>query len=165
MTWWQPPAKVMIPSEFEDAAAASAWPSPFEYNGHLPDGTQLLAYIISLPPNAGGLRDDLAAVHEFDADGHHRSIRTRMIRGGSAGPRADAQLHQMVAPYRAAGWRPGDIFVRPFLVEVDDLQHGFVFRASGDGLEGDEEDRDENVWFMPFGFPFHHPYDSGSYDT
>ena len=51
----------------------------------------------------------------------------------------------VVAPYRAAGWRPGDIWVRPFLVEVDGRQHGFLFRGSGDGLEGDEEDRDEQV--------------------
>jgi hypothetical protein len=165
MAWWKPPAKVMLPSEFEDAAAESVWPALFEYNGHLPDGTLLLAYIITLPPDAANRRDNLAAVHEFDADGHHQSIRTQLFREGSADPPADVQLHEMVAPYRAAGWRPSDIWVRPFLVEVDGWQHGFVLRASGEGLEGDVEDRDEYLDFMPFGFPFHPPYDSGSYDT
>jgi hypothetical protein len=165
MAWWKPPAKVTLPSEFEDAAAHNLWPVLFEYNGHLPDGTQVLGYIISLPMDKAGRRDDLIAVHEFDADGHHLSIRTRLVSEGAVGPKADALLHEMVAPYRAAGWRPGDIQVRPFLVEADGWQHDFVFRGFGDGLEGDEEDRDENVYFMPFSFPFHPPYDSGSYST
>src|SRR5207248_6219033 len=100
----------------------SQWPALFEYNGHLPDGTQVLAYVITLPPDGAGRRDHLAAVHEFDADGHHRLVRTRLIReaaaGEGAGSPADAQLHEMVAPYLAAGWRPGDIWVRPFLVQL-----------------------------------------------
>ena len=166
MGLWKPPAKVMVPSEYEDAAAQSYWPSKFEYNGHLPDGTQVLAYIITLPPDTAGRRDRLAAVHEFDADGHHRSVCTRLIREGDAGPPADAQLHQMVAPYREAGWRPGDIWVRPFLVEIDGWQHGFVFRASGGGSEqGSEDEPDADVHFMPFSFPFHPPYTDGSYST
>jgi hypothetical protein len=166
MAFWMPPAKVTLPSEFEDSAAQSLWPALFEYNGHLPDGTQVLGYIITLPADKAGRRDDLTAVHEFDADGHHRSIRTRLVREGSEGPKADAVLHDMVAAYRAAGWRPGAIQVRPFLVEIDGWQHGFVFRANGEGLEDDDaEEHDANVYFMPFGFPFDPPYDSGSYST
>jgi hypothetical protein len=134
----------------------------------------LLAYVIALPPAADGRRDRLAAVHEFDADGHHQLARTRLIREpadgrGGDGPQADAQLHEMMTPYLAAGWRPGDIWVRLFLVELDGWPHGLVYEAEGDGLEGECEDcecgQEEVVWFRPFGFPFRPPFDSGSYDT
>jgi hypothetical protein len=169
---WKPPAKVMLPSEQDDA------PSLFEYNGHLPDGTQLLAYLCpdptgNQPADASGKLGFrwVGVVHEFDADGHHRLIRTRGISGRYAGvleaaAPAREMLREMVAPYLMAGWRPGDIWVRPFLVVVDGWAHGFVFRAFGGGLEGgDEEDPDEGVYFKPFDFPFHPPYDSGSYST
>jgi hypothetical protein len=162
----------MLPSEHDDA------PSLFEYNGHLPDGTQLLAYLC--PDPAGYLPADesgkigyrcFGVVHEFDADGHHRLVRTRVISGRSAGVTesadpGEAMFREMVAPYLAAGWRPGNIWVRPFLVDIDGWPHGFVFRAYGEGLEGGgEEEPEEDVYFMPFNFPFHPPYDSGSYST
>jgi hypothetical protein len=160
----------MLPSEFEDAASQSLSPALFEYNGHLPDGTQILAYLFTTPSDAAGRRDDLAAVHEFDADGHHRLVRTRVVGDPADGAVAWRQLHELVAPYLAAGWRAGDIWVRPFLVEIDGWSHGLVFEASGDGLEGEvdedcQDGREGTVWFRPFGFPFHPPYDAGSYDT
>ena len=174
MGLWKPPTKVMLPSEFENASAQSFWPALFEYNGYLPDGTQVLAYVITLPPNEAGRRDHLIAVHEFDADGHHQLVRTRLVREAEDGeefaPPADAQLHELVAQYRAAGWRPGDIWVRPFLVELNGWSHGLVYQADGEGLESECEEGcncelEEVVWFRPFWFPFRPPFDSGSYYT
>lgn len=180
MGLWKPPEKILLPSEHDDA------PSLFEYNGHLPDGTQILAYLFTppdgeLPADASGEPGYryLAAIHEFDADGHHRLARTAILTGRcrdpmAVGPAAHEQLREMVAPYRAAGWRPGDIRVRPFLVRLNGYSHGLVYEADGDGLEGDVceeegcecgEEREGAVFFYPFWFPFRPPYDSGSYDT
>jgi hypothetical protein len=172
MGLWRPPEKVRLPGERDLS------PSLFEYNGHLPDGTQLLAYDCpdpkgDLPPDESGRRGFrfLGVVHEFDADGHHRLIRTRVTAGRfkdglEAGEAARAMLREMVAPYLSAGWRPGDIWVRPFLVKIDGWSHGFVFKGYGLGLEdGSGEAPDEAVYFKPFDFPFHPPYDSGSYST
>ena len=104
MGLWKPPAKVMVPSQHDDT------PSLFEYNGHLPDGTQLLAYLC--PDPAGNLSPDesgrlgyrwIGVVHEFDADGHHRLVRTRVINGRAVGVTesvapGEALLREMVAP-------------------------------------------------------------------
>jgi hypothetical protein len=115
----------------------------------------------------------LAAVHEFDADGHHRLVRTCVLSRRCAermefGAASGGQLRDMVGPYLAAGWRPGDIWVRPFLVEIDGWNHGLLFQASGEGLEGDcncEDEPGECILFCPFGFALHPPYDTGEYDT
>src|SRR5262245_41830716 len=172
MGLWKPPAKVLLPSQHDQA------PALFEYNGHLPDGTQLLAYLVapsdgSLPPDASGRPGFrfLGAIHEFDADGHHKLVRTRVISGRYDGgldyvAPANMGLRGMVAPYLAAGWRPGAIWVRPFLVQIDSEYHGLVFQASGEGLEGGpEEEREEVDLFLPFSCVFYPPYDTGSYDT
>ncbi len=169
MGLWMPPAKLMLPSEFEDAVTQSFSPALFEYNGLMPDGTQTLAYLFTQPPNGAGQRDTLATVHEFDADGHHRLIHTVVVEP-DANEVAWRQLHTMVAPYLATGWRPGEIWVRPFLVQINGSFHGFVYEADGDGLEGECEEgcecgREGAVFFYPFWFPFRPPYDSGLYDT
>lgn len=155
---WKPPEKVTLPSEFEDSAAQGQAPNLFEYNGHLPDGTQLLAYLITLPPNGEKRRDHLAAVHEFDADGHHRFVRTE--RGAENRPDPWELLEGLIAPHRAAGWKPGPIRVRPFMVHLDGVRHGLEFDDRG----GDAEEEGV-VFFYPFWFPFHPPFTEGSYDT
>lgn len=157
-----PPDRVLLPSEFEDAAADEVWPGVFENTGHLPDGTQILAYVYSCPPDHTGTRDDLAVVHEFDAKGQHRSLKLKRVGETASGPKANVILDAMLAPYQAAGWEPGDILVRPFLVEQAGFHFGFIFET----MENDVDDEpSEYMLFVPFGFPFYPPYDSGVYDT
>lgn len=160
MPRWKPPTKLLVPSEYEDAAAGGAWPATFEYTGTLPDGTLTLAYVYSLPPDAAGVRGELVTVHEFDATGRHRSVQTQRPAAG-----ADAVLHAMFAPYRTAGWRPGNILVRPFLVEAEGVEHGFVLPDLGPGNEYETDCGKGDVFFLPFGFPFHPPFTDGSYST
>lgn len=171
MGLWKLPEKVMLPSQYDQA------PAPFEFNGQLPDGTQVLAYVEApadglLPPDSSGRPGYrfLAAIHEFDADGHHRLVRTRHLSGrydehAELGARTSAGMRELMAPYLAAGWCPGAIRVRPFFVQIDGRSHGLLFRAYGGGLEGAEGEREEAVFLQPIGCVFYPPYDSGTYDT
>jgi hypothetical protein len=177
MGLWKPPVKVRLPSHHDRL------PSKFGYNGHMPDGRQILAYTAWDPhnwrePNASGQGwyRWIAALHVFDADGHHLSSQQRTAGGPFTDrPVADAAgqslLRQLVEPYVRSGWQPGDIWVRLFYINIDGWPHGLVYVVRGEGLEdecgGDEGEPNEGeqVTFKPFDFAFRPPYDDGSYDS
>jgi hypothetical protein len=82
MGLWKPPATIRLPSEYEIA------PTTFAYNGHMPNGTQLLAYTVRDPHNwrepdqsGQGWYRWIVVVHLFDADGRHLSSQQRITGG------------------------------------------------------------------------------------
>jgi hypothetical protein len=177
MGLWKPPEKIRLPSHHDMS------PSKFEYNGHMPDGRQILAYAAHDPHNwrqpdesGRGWYRWIVVVHVFDADGRHLSSQERT----TAGPFTDRSLadnagqlvlREMVGPYLSSGWRPGDIWLRPFYININGWAHGLVYEVCGEGLEEEwncdecEPDEGDQVTFKPFGFAFRPPYDNGSYES
>lgn len=151
----------------------------FENVGHMPDGTQFMAYVTGAFPTGMKyyLEDDwqtkkkwLAVIHRFDAAGNHIGTETRLgafdIEGRQvAGDKAFAHLQNMYADLSANG-EPEfcDIWVKLFSVEINGVTYGLLYEQSEEEPEKGEE-RGEWVMLEPRDIMFHPPWDSGEYST
>jgi hypothetical protein len=151
----------------------------FENVGHLPNGTQFMAFVTGAFPTGMKyyLGDDwqyrkkwLADIHRFDAEGNHIATDSRLgafdIEGRQvAGDKAFAHLQEMYNEMTAAGEPEfGDIHVKLFSVEIDGVTHGLFYQQSEEEPEEGEE-RGEWVMLEPRDIMFHPPWDSGEYST
>jgi hypothetical protein len=147
----------------------------FECVGHLADGRQFMAFVTGAFP--GGVKYPgpgsdwrtkkrwLAVLHLFDAAGNHLSSEARLggldIEGRQvAGDKAWTHLDNMLGQLSAVGLELGDIYVKPFSVEIDGVIHGLFY-------EHRVEEDYEGEWVMlePRDIMFHPPWDSGEYST
>jgi hypothetical protein len=149
---WVPwePIKIRIPYEPDDGR--------FPLCGQLDDGTLFIAFVTGEQPG-GGERRWVAVLHQFDTDGGHLRSESRIGGPDSLGvhvaqERADAELARLMAPIEPRVIRSGDVFIRPFEVALNGVQHGLVYYGE-----------DEAAVFSPRGEWFHFPWDTGDYDT
>jgi len=168
-----PPDKLRIP--YEDYEGAR-----FDCIGRLSDGTQFMAFVtgtftlrptegVKSPAESERRKQWIAVIHRFDAEGNH--LRTETRPGGAdregraiAGARAHEQLLPLLAEL-AAGGQPelGDIWVRPFAVEIDGVPHGLYYEESEDSEPG--EPPLEWIMLEPWDIMFHPPWERGQYST
>lgn len=108
----------------------------------------------------------LAVLHLFEPDGTHRRTEVDCSVFCSEG---DAAIEQVNAIFEARlidlvlnhGAVKGDIWVKPFEVEIDGLVHGLIYERDDD----DPDDPSEWVILEPRDIMFHPPWDSGEYST
>jgi formate hydrogenlyase regulatory protein HycA len=108
-----------------------------------------------------------AVLHTFDADGNHLQTQARLGGMDSEGysnacDGADAQLRELLNELRGQSPKVGDIYIRPFDVEVDGVRHALVYETI-QPEEGAEVI--ECVMLWPRDIMFHPPWDSGEYST
>lgn len=168
------PEQLLVPHEdFEHAR--------FGLVGRYGPGNQFMAFVTGAFPRgwwSGSrspeyLRDRwaehkrwYAVLHRFGPGGEHLGTEARS--GGTtaegeaeAMDRADRELADMlgsVTPYR-----PCDILVRPFGVELDGYFFGLVYTAKS--ADDPDDPGNEYVMLEPNDIMFHPPWDSGEYST
>jgi hypothetical protein len=74
-------------------------------------------------------------------------------------------LARLVQQVQAEGWVSADILVRPFLVKLDGLATGLIYRTDGEDEGGESDYSPEEVRLVPFDKIFHRPWTDGRYDT
>ena len=177
MGLWCVPEKVLLPAEPDFS------PSPFEFNGRLANGDQMMAYVGSRtgqthPPSPTPFTRHTAVVFRFDADGFLLTVDfATTLHGGDyiekdedrSWRKARDLLADLVGRVQSEGWESGDILVRPFYVVVDDLETGLLYQTDGeDESEGEEDFQDyspECLTLVPFHIIFRRPWNTGGYDT
>jgi hypothetical protein len=167
---WQVPEKILLPAEPDGGT--------FKYNGRLPNGDQVMAYVGSCalethPPTKPYVWFT-AVLFRFDEDGVLRSCEfTTTSSGGDYVEQDTKQSHrqarelldQMVQPVKAEGWVSADIIVRPFYVVVDRFATGLIYRTEGEDEGEEPEDSPEEVRLVPFDKIFRPPWKDGLYST
>jgi hypothetical protein len=161
-----PPDKLRIRAE-----------GPVEYVGRLEDGTQYLSFVTGAVPDGYHFNLDnedwrkvkywVGVMHLFDPEGNHLKTETRHggydIEGWEvAGEKAGAEVNTMFAPYRDKNPIRCDIFVKPFLVVINGITHGLVYRATQPEENGPVF---EGVFLEPRDVMFHPPWDSGVWSS
>jgi hypothetical protein len=172
MGLWQIPEKVLLPAEPDFS------PSPFEFNGRLANGDQVMAYIGSRTgdthPVSTPFTRHTAVVFRFDADGVLRTCNfSTTAHGGGyieqnperSYEKAREILLGLLGEVRAEGWVSADILVRPFFVMVDDLETGLIYTTDGDDEEEISDYSPELLQLVPFDRIFRRPWTTGKYDT
>jgi hypothetical protein len=142
------------------------------HQGRLSDGRVFVAYTTGAAPAGGHNVDRIVAVlHLFDTDGSH--LRTESRLGGlcqnwetyredrdRAGEVADRALTELLATLAQFAPCYERVDVRPFEVQIEGVEYGFVYRVMGD-----DERTDEYVIHMPRHHWYHAPWTTGEYDT
>jgi hypothetical protein len=176
MGLWQLPEKILLPAE------PGFSPNPFEFNGRLANGDQVMAYVGTRIGNTHPVTTPFtrytAVVLRFDGDGTLRTCDFATTAHGGGYIEQDPErsyytarelLLALVDKVRVEGWVSADILVRPFYVMVDDLETGLLYQADGeDESEGEEDFEDyspECLTLIPFDIIFRRPWDTGRYDT
>ncbi len=169
MGLWQIPERVLLPAEPDFS------PSPFEFNGRLANGDQVMAYIGSRTgdtyPVSTPFTRHTAVVHRFDGDGTLRTcdFATTAHGGGYIEQDPERSYHTarellfgLVDKVRVEGWVSADILFRPFFVLVDDLETGLLDNSVGDD-DGEEavDYSPECITLVPFDRIFRRPMDHG----
>jgi hypothetical protein len=171
MGLWRIPEKILLPAEPDG-------PGTFEFNGRLPNGEQVMAYVGSrtdetYPPTKPIVRHT-AVLFRFDADGVLQSCEFATAKHGGDNLEQDGersyrqardQLDRLVQKVKAEGWVSANILVRPFYIVVDGLQTGLVYYTEGEDDEDEWEYSPEEVHLEPFGKIFYPPWTDGRYDT
>jgi hypothetical protein len=172
MGLWRVPDKVLLPAEPDSS------PSPFEFNGRLANGDQVMAYVATryghTSPSAIPFIRHTAIVFRFDADGVLLTVDFATTAWGGDYIEQDSErswskarelLASLMRRVHAEGWASTDILVRPFHVQVDGLRTGLVYMTDGED-EGDESDSStECLRLIPFDRIFYRPWTTGEYDT
>ena len=177
MGLWCVPEKVLLPAEPDFS------PNPFEFNGRLANGDQIMAYVGSRtgqthPPSPTPFTQHTAVVLRFDADGVLLTVdfATTSHGGGYIEKDEDCSwrkardlLADLVGRVQSEGWESGDILVRPFYVVVDDLETGLLYQTDGEDESEEEADFEdyssERLTLVPFDIIFRRPWNTGRYDT
>jgi len=157
--------------------------SRFQYVGRYGDGGQFLAFVTGAFPRDwwNGARPPeylrdwwrehkrwYAVLHRFGPGGEHVGTDARSGGTTASGEREaiDRSLRELdvmlgaVSPYR-----PCDIRVKPFGVEIDGYFFGLVY-VNEDADDPDDPGRtDEDVMLHPNDIMFHPPWDSGDYSS
>jgi hypothetical protein len=109
-----------------------------------------------------------AVLHRFGPGGEHLGTEARS--GGTTAEgeaeaidRADRELAAMLSS--VTPFRPCDIRVRPFAVEIDGYFFGLVYKCVDAEAPNDPSVKDEYVMLEPNDIMFHPPWDSGEYST
>jgi len=133
--------------------------------GRYADG-QFFACVTAAFPTGFKFGDDwpthkrwYAVLHRFDRDGHHRGSEIRYTGTSAEGEReVNDRAEQVLAGWLADLPEPtfGDISIRLFSVEVDDVVFGLVDES--------DDTRGEHVELYPNQLGFYPPWD-GEYDT
>ena len=171
MGLWRIPEKVLLPAEAGGTGA-------FAFNGRLPTGEQVMAYVRSRTGDTAPVTRPYvrytAVLFRFDADGVLRSCEFASTTCWDGTDREDVErgyrrarelLSGLVRRAEAEGWAPADILVRPFYVVVDGLATGLVYRTEGEDEGEESESSPEEVRLVPFDRIFHRPWTTGEYDT
>jgi hypothetical protein len=171
MGLWQVPEKVLLPAE-------PGGVSTFEFNGRLPNGEQVMAYVGSRTgdtyPVTKAFVRRTAVLFRFDPDGVLRSCEFATTAHGGDYIEQDSErsyrkarelLHELVEKVKTEGWVSADILVRPFHVVVDGLSTGLIYSTDGEDEGEESDDSPEEVRLIPFGKIFHRPWTNGEYDT
>ncbi|MER7209980.1 hypothetical protein [Streptosporangium sp. NPDC000239] len=128
------------------------------------DGGQFLGSVVAAFPNGYTVTDDWpahkrwhAVLHTFDASGHHLGSRVERTGTDENHRTAVETAENLLTRWLDAlpGHRYGDIAIRPFRHEVDDVLFGLVIET----FEGTE-----HAELYPDTLGFYEPWD-GSYDT
>ncbi|WP_020472794.1 hypothetical protein [Zavarzinella formosa] len=175
MGLWKIPAKIKLPAEPDDG------PCPFEFNGKLPNGDQVMAFVGERRGKTYPLEQDfttfVAAVLRFNADGVLLSCHFNKTSHGAGYLEQDEersrrtareQLEKLLEPVLTGGWKPADIMVRPFFIMIEGLETGLIYQTAGDDGDEDAETEGyspEHVMFLPAGYVFYRPWTTGEYDT
>jgi hypothetical protein len=147
MGLWRVPEKVLVP------AMPDFSPNPFEFNGRLANGEQVMAYVGARtaqthPPSSTPFTQYTAVVLRFNADG---------------------VLVTVDFATTAEGWVSADILIRPFYIHIDDLETGLLYQTDGEDESKEEEDfqddSPERLTLVPFDIVFRRPWNTGTYDT
>jgi hypothetical protein len=171
MRLWRVPEKVLLPAE-------PGGVGPFAFNGRLPGGDQVLAYLGSRTghtcPGNKPYVTRTAVLFRFDAGGVLRTCQFDSTSHGGGYIEQDPErsyrkakesLDSFVAAVKAEGWASADILVRPFYVRVDGFATGLVYSARGKGQGEGSGHSAEEVRLVPFGQTFHPPWTDGRYET
>jgi hypothetical protein len=162
-----PPEKVRIPHDDHR----------FPYVGRLADGRQFMAFVTGAFPDGVRLNWDtdewrkvkrwMAVRHLFDADGNHLSSEAKLggydIEGRDvAADKAWDELDHMLAQFGPGQPQLGDIWLRPFAVQLDGITHSLLYEVVQPEADGPVF---ESVMLEPRDIMFHPPWDSGEYST
>jgi hypothetical protein len=168
MGMWQIPEKILLPAEPGGIGT-------FEFNGRLPNGDQVMAYVqaqhdVLSPASSPVLRGYTAVLFRFDADGTLKSVNFESAPQDTQDSdlsysRSRVLLARLVQQVQAEGWVSADILVRPFLVKLDGLATGLIYRTDGEDEGGESDYSPEEVRLVPFDKIFHRPWTDGRYDT
>lgn len=161
------PAKVLIPHE-------PKLDERFHYVGQFEDGRQFMAFGVgafpgenhyAIPENWREVKRWIAVLHLFDADGNHIRTEARLVgfdqEGAAVYHKILLTLDNLLSEFGLEHAELGDIEVKPFSIEIDEIYYGLVYEQEV-GEDGTEY---ESATLWPNNCMFYPPWNDGSYDT